>query len=77
MSTISLRSASHTFTALAYGMVRAATVASIRVPDILFGWHERASQRRALSMLTDHQLKDIGISRADAVREAAKPFWAP
>ena len=38
-------------------------------------WQERARQRRALAELSDHHLKDIGISRADAMREAGKSFW--
>ncbi len=45
--------------------------------DILFAWHERARQRRQLLSLSDHMLKDIGISRADAAAEANKPFWQP
>lgn len=38
-------------------------------------WRERARQRKALLALDDRLLKDIGISRADAVREGGKPFW--
>lgn len=41
----------------------------------LLEWQERANQRYALRELDDHLLKDIGISRADAAREAGKPFW--
>jgi uncharacterized protein YjiS (DUF1127 family) len=36
---------------------------------------ERSRQRRALASLGDHALRDIGITRADAMREAGKPFW--
>jgi uncharacterized protein YjiS (DUF1127 family) len=36
---------------------------------------ERRRQRRALMMLDDRLLKDVGISRLDAEREATKPFW--
>lgn len=36
---------------------------------------ERRRSRRQLLTLSDHMLKDIGISRADAVHEAEKPFW--
>jgi len=36
---------------------------------------ERRRQRRQLLRLDAHMLKDIGISRADAVTEAAKPCW--
>ena len=32
-------------------------------------------QRRALLSLDDAMLKDIGISRVDALQEGRKPFW--
>jgi uncharacterized protein YjiS (DUF1127 family) len=44
----------------------------------LFFWIERSRQRRQLgelAELNDHLLKDIGLSRDEALREAAKPFW--
>jgi len=37
----------------------------------------RAAERRALSRLTDWDLHDIGISRAEAGAEAEKWFWRP
>jgi uncharacterized protein YjiS (DUF1127 family) len=37
----------------------------------------RAAERRALSRLTDWELHDIGISRAEAGTEAEKWFWRP
>jgi uncharacterized protein YjiS (DUF1127 family) len=42
----------------------------------LDAWIERHRQRNALLELNDSMLKDIGISRADAVNEGSKPFWA-
>lgn len=36
---------------------------------------ERRSSRRALLEMTDDQLKDIGISRADAHREGLRSFF--
>lgn len=42
---------------------------------LLESWVERHRQRRALHQLSDELLKDIGVSRADALREASKPFW--
>ena len=36
---------------------------------------ERCRQRRALADLDDRLLHDIGITRSEAQREAAKPFW--
>ncbi len=38
-------------------------------------WAERRRQRRALGNLDQHLLDDIGISRAAAAQEIAKPFW--
>jgi uncharacterized protein YjiS (DUF1127 family) len=45
------------------------------VAAMLFAWHERACQRRELLTLSDRELHDIGLSRADAVGEGDKPFW--
>ncbi len=42
---------------------------------VLWVWHERTRQRRALARLDDHLLRDIGLSRAAVVRESRKPFW--
>jgi uncharacterized protein YjiS (DUF1127 family) len=41
----------------------------------LLRWQELARERRALAAMDDHMLKDIGLSRADARREAGRPFW--
>jgi uncharacterized protein YjiS (DUF1127 family) len=38
-------------------------------------WIERARQRRMLSELDDHMLRDIGITRVEAACECEKPFW--
>jgi uncharacterized protein YjiS (DUF1127 family) len=49
--------------------------AAVRAAKLLLTWQERASERHALASLDAHMLSDIGLSRADAWREAAKPFW--
>ena len=36
---------------------------------------ERARGRRALTELDERMLRDIGLRREDALREADKPFW--
>ena len=41
----------------------------------LEAWDEVIRQRRELEALSDHLLKDIGLSRVDAEREASRPFW--
>ena len=47
---------------------------------IVHTWIERSRQRQALRKLAernDSLLKDIGVSQAEALREAEKPFWEP
>ena len=51
-----------------------------RLSATIRGWIERSRQRQALRELAernDYLLKDIGVSQAEALREAAKPFWEP
>ena len=40
-------------------------------------WTARQGQRAALAELLDneHLLADVGLTRAQALRETAKPFW--
>lgn len=38
-------------------------------------YRARARQRAQLAQLPEHLLKDIGISKTDALQEANKPFW--
>lgn len=45
--------------------------------DVLLTWQQRAKDRRSLLELDDRLLRDIGLSRADILREAEKPFWRP
>jgi uncharacterized protein YjiS (DUF1127 family) len=40
-------------------------------------WNERSRQRRALASLDDRLLRDIGLTRDEARRECANPFWKP
>jgi|UPI00055702EB uncharacterized protein YjiS (DUF1127 family) len=39
------------------------------------GSFRRARQRRDLAVLSDHSLRDIGLSRTDVDLEISKPFW--
>ena len=55
----------------AFGAVLTQTVTT------LLDWQERAEQRRQLSALDAHSIKDAGLDPADAYREASKPFWRP
>ena len=38
-------------------------------------WSERSRQRADLRDLDEHLLKDIGITRQQALDEANRPFW--
>jgi uncharacterized protein YjiS (DUF1127 family) len=58
---------------LAIGLrARAALTAA---SDTVYEWRQRARQRRLLAQLNDRLLSDIGLSRSEVEREAAKPFW--
>jgi uncharacterized protein YjiS (DUF1127 family) len=50
-----------------------------RGPRMLFEtlviWQRRAQERHRLATLGPHLLRDMGISEAEAAREAAIPFW--
>lgn len=61
--------------AAAIRFAAAFTRGSIRAADTLWLWMERYRQRRALIMMSDHMLKDLGLSRSDAGREGGKRFW--
>ena len=63
-----LRSRSGGFVGLAGDVVVAAT-------DLLYLWQRRLRDRDMLLHMSTAQVKDIGLSRADALQEAEKPFW--
>ena len=46
------------------------------VARVIQRWNQRSRQRMVLRDLDEQQLNDIGVTRAGARREAAKPFWA-
>lgn len=49
----------------------------VRTLDKLLAWQDRASERRRLMELNDHELADMGLDRATVIGEADKPFWRP
>jgi uncharacterized protein YjiS (DUF1127 family) len=48
-----------------------------RAVDLLLTWQQRARDRQQLQSLSDHMLRDIGLTRADVFLETSKPFWRP
>jgi uncharacterized protein YjiS (DUF1127 family) len=83
MSILQLRSSQATLAARRPGLGYARTPRRVRLglraleraADLLLTWQERSQQRRELETLSDHMLRDIGLSRADVMAEATKPFW--
>ncbi len=57
------------------GPVRAIARAAAWLLEVVLTWQDRANQRHLLQSMSDAALKDIGIGRLDAEREASKPFW--
>jgi uncharacterized protein YjiS (DUF1127 family) len=46
-----------------------------RATRLARSWQERSRQRHDLEYLSDHMLRDIGLTRADVLAEVTKPFW--
>lgn len=46
-----------------------------RVGATLNLWYDRWSSRKQLAALDDRMLQDIGVTRADILKEINKPFW--
>lgn len=47
----------------------------LRIRQTLNMWYDRSQERRHLAALPDHLLRDIGIDRTSALKEASKSFW--
>lgn len=45
------------------------------VCSVLQRWSSREFERRFLCSLNDKQLRDMRLTRAQVMEEAAKPFW--
>ena len=56
-------------------LARGPRALGLRLALALLRWQETSSQRRRLLSLDDRMLKDIGITRAEALQEGTRPFW--
>jgi uncharacterized protein YjiS (DUF1127 family) len=43
--------------------------------EFVTAWLQRRRERAELLAMSERDLRDIGITRCDALREAAKPLW--
>ncbi len=54
--------------------------ALLRAPVTLFGalieWQQQSEERARLRRLPDHQLRDVGLTRAEVNAMARKPSWS-
>ena len=67
---------SHSYGAWLRHLPASALVAQLRhAVELVALWRRRARERKQLAALDDRLLHDLGISRADALRECWKPFW--
>lgn len=57
------------------GLVAALGEAWVIIADVVRRWRFRARSRAELAVMSDRDLRDIGLSRADANREGRKAFW--
>lgn len=51
------------------------TLGLLAAANALATWEMRARTRAALKAMPPERLPDIGVTTAEALREAAKPFW--
>jgi len=67
----------HSFPAVPAGDHHQSNSGSASVTHRWLNWAERRRQRIALRELADdrHFLNDLGLTREQALAEAAKPFW--
>ncbi|VVO22192.1 DUF1127 domain-containing protein [Pseudomonas fluorescens] len=38
-------------------------------------WRQLSKDRAELARMSDDRLRDIGLSRADVLKESSRPFW--
>ena len=60
---------------LRQGLAVAAPIPLLKLLARLIVARRRQRQRYDLAQLDDRMLRDMGISRSEAFREAHKPFW--
>lgn len=50
-------------------------VFAVKLATVITAWDHRYRSRNVLKTLDAHMLEDIGLSPAQAKKEARKPFW--
>lgn len=63
------------FGTLCHFLARSVRMAMSHVGSTTRHWYRNYKTRAQLAHLPDYMLKDVGLKRADAIRESSKPFW--
>ena len=58
-----------------YNFITAVESAFERVQEVVGEWRMRQQGRKDIKSLSDHMLKDIGLTRMEVEYEAGKYFW--
>jgi len=61
--------------ALTLAAIERVEAIAVKVKQIVSTWIRRSNERRELAMLSQHMLDDIGLTRYEINKEAAKYFW--
>ncbi len=56
-------------------LTRAVAALPLRLIHTLATWQKRIQDRAHLAQFDEYRLRDIGLSRPEALREFNKPFW--
>ena len=48
---------------------------ALKLAHLLIVWQRRLEDRETLRVMNEARLRDIGLTRAEALSEAEKPFW--
>ena len=46
-----------------------------RAITLFYTWRQRLRDRRALALMDERSLRDLGLTRYEAFYEVHKPFW--
>jgi uncharacterized protein YjiS (DUF1127 family) len=46
-----------------------------RALALFYTWRQRSRDRRALALMDERSLRDLGLTRYEAFYEVHKPFW--
>ncbi len=57
--------------------VNPAARAAVKLAVVLVTWNEAYRSRQVLKQLTPDQLRDVGLTRSQALIEAKRGFWCP